>query len=245
MSYKITPLFKGFPAMLGLGTFALLQNEDHNILFDTGNGYIRPQMARIFQEVGLTFDQIDTVILSHLHWDHTFNSDFFPKAKYMLSAVEWEYANRINPKDIIIDSAALARLRNCDVRLIQQDGEEILPGIYAMFTPGHTPGSMSAVVMQDNGEKWILTGDAVKTRGELITGYGGMTYDPDITRASIERVRNTADRVLLGHDGWIRICNGEIFPETTELVLNFSEGVTVNGGLKQVVIRLDDKVDCK
>jgi C4-dicarboxylate transport system (C4-dicarboxylate-binding protein) len=132
MNYSVTVLFKGFPAMLGLGTVALIQGAGHHILFDTGNGYIRPQLKRILQDEGLSVDQIDTVVLSHLHWDHTFNVDFFPHAKYILSAVEWEYANKILPKDCIVDNSALPFLRNADVYLVEQDGEEIFPGIQAI-----------------------------------------------------------------------------------------------------------------
>lgn len=239
MNYSVTVLFKGFPAMLGLGTVALIQGAGHHILFDTGNGYIRPQLKRILQDEGLSVDQIDTVVLSHLHWDHTFNVDFFPHAKYILSAVEWEYANKILPKDCIVDNSALPFLRNADVYLVEQDGEEIFPGIQAIFTPGHTPGCMSLLI-HEGEERWILTGDAVKTRGELRTGCAGMTYDPAVTRKTIERVRSIADRVLLGHDGWISIRNGEIYPEENQLVLNFTEGLTANGGQKQVIMRLDD-----
>lgn len=239
MPYKVTILFKGFPAMLGLGTWALIQNEEHNILFDTGNGYIRPQIEKILAEQNLTCDQIDAVILSHLHWDHTFNMDFFPRAQYIFTETEWTYANGLDPKDIIIDRAALTTLRTSDVRLIREDGEEIFPGIYALFTPGHTPGSMS-IVIEQGGEKWVLTGDAVKTRGELRTGSTGMTYNASISKASIEKIRKVADKVLPGHDGWISLVGEDMLPEENLLVLNFTEGVTVNGGKKQVVIRLDD-----
>lgn len=238
MAYKVTVLFKGFPAMLGLGSWALIQDESHNILVDTGNGYIRPQIKKLLSDVGLTCRQIDTVILTHLHWDHTFNVDFFPHAKYIVSAIEWEYANRVEPVDTVVDRAALIMLRTCDIHLVREDGEELFPGITAMLTPGHTPGCMSVVLDQD-GEKWILTGDAVKTRGELLTGTAGMTYDPEITKSTIDKIRKTADRVLPGHDSWIKIDGDKIIPEDNELVLTFTEGMTANGGHKQVKIRLD------
>lgn len=238
MAYKVTILFKGFPAMLGLGGWALIQDENHNILLDTGNGYIRPQIKKLLEDNGLTCDQIDTVIFTHLHWDHTFNMDFFPHAKYIVSAAEWEHANKVAPVDIIVDRAALAMLRTCDVRLVKEDGEELFPGMTAMMTPGHTPGCMSVVLDQD-GEKWILTGDAVKTRGELLTGEAKMTYDPAVTRATIERIKKSADRILPGHDGWIRIDGDQIIPEDNELVLTFTEGMTANGGQKQIKIKLD------
>jgi hypothetical protein len=44
MAYTVDVLFFGFPAMLGLASCALIRNEKHNILFDTGNDYMFHQM---------------------------------------------------------------------------------------------------------------------------------------------------------------------------------------------------------
>ena len=72
-----------------------------------------------------------------------------------------------------------------------------------------------------------------------MTGTAGMTYDPEITKSTIDKIRKTADRVLPGHDSWIKIDGDKIIPEDNELVLTFTEGMTANGGHKQVKIRLD------
>jgi glyoxylase-like metal-dependent hydrolase (beta-lactamase superfamily II) len=238
MSYTVDVLFCGFPAMLGLGGVALIRNESHNILFDTGNGFIRPRMKELLAEKNLKFDDIDTVILSHLHWDHTFNYDFFPHAQYILSDTEWNYANNRMCQDIIVDKAILSFLRSATVRFIKLDGEEIFPGMKAIFTPGHTPGCMS-ILLEQGDEHWMLVGDAIKTRGELRTGSSGMTCNPEVTRATIDKIKKMADRILPGHDNWIYIRNGEIVPAENEFILHFTEGMTANGGKKSVTIRLD------
>jgi glyoxylase-like metal-dependent hydrolase (beta-lactamase superfamily II) len=195
-------------------------------------------MKNILAERQLSFADIDTVILSHLHWDHTFNYSFFPRAKYILSLKEWEHANNLLEQDIFIDEAILPFLRTADVRFITKDYEEILPGLKILFTPGHTPGSISLLLEQD-GENWVLTGDAVKTRGELRSAAGSMSYDASVTKATVEKVMSIADHVLPGHDSWIDIKNGEIIPTKNELTLNFTDGVTVNGGKSNITIVLD------
>lgn len=238
MAYTVDVLFYGFPAMLGLSSCVLLRNEKRNILFDTGNGYMFHQMKRMFAERHLDFDDIDTVVLSHLHWDHTFNYSFFPRAQYILSLVEWEHANNLLSRDIFVDESILAFLRTASVRFVRNDGEEIFPGMKILMTPGHTPGSISLLLEQD-GEKWIFTGDAVKTRGELREASAGMSYDSAVTKATVERIRGLADRILPGHDSWIHIKNGEIVTTKNELVLHFSQGVTVNGGSEDYSLVLD------
>jgi len=224
--------------MLGLGTLALIRDGQHNILFDTGNGVIRPQIKGMLAEHGLDFEAIDMIILSHLHWDHTFNYDFFPRAKYVVSKREWDSANDLVNRDIFVGEAIIPFLRTAKLRLIETDGEEILPGMKAIFTPGHTLGCMSVLLEQD-GERWMLTGDAVKTRGELRTGCGGMSVNAQTTRETIEKIKAMADRILPGHDSWLAIRDGDVFPEENELVLRFSEGVMANGGQDQITIRLD------
>ena len=108
------------------------------------------------------------------------------------------------------------------------------------MTPGHTPGSISFVLHQDNGEKWILAGDAVKNRGELITGEVQMSLDIEATNNSLKKIRNLGDRVLPGHDGWLKIVSGEVFPEgNNDVTLLFGQGITVNNGKTSITIHMD------
>jgi glyoxylase-like metal-dependent hydrolase (beta-lactamase superfamily II) len=238
MAYTVDILFFGFPAMLGLASCALIRDEKHNILFDTGNGYMFHQMERLFAERNMAFGDIDMVVLSHLHWDHTFNYSFFPRAKFVLSLAEWEHANNLREPDIFVDEAILPFLRTADVHFVVRDGEEILPGMEILLTPGHTPGSISLLLEKD-GENLVFTGDAVKTRGELRTCAAGMSHDSPVTRATVEKILKIADRVLPGHDSWLFIKNGEVISTPNELILNFTQGVTVNGGQGHIGISLD------
>ena len=109
-----------------------------------------------------------------------------------------------------------------------------------MLTPGHTPGSCSYVLHQDDGTKWVLAGDAAKNRGELSTGEVQITMDPAMSTASLELIRKTADRVLPGHDGWVTIRDGKIIAEGgNDKVLVFAQGITINGGETRVVLHMD------
>jgi glyoxylase-like metal-dependent hydrolase (beta-lactamase superfamily II) len=152
---------------------------------------------------------------------------------------DWEYATSIAHFDFDAPENAFALLRHGDKHLLFSDGEEIIPGITAMFTPGHTPGSVSYVLDQ-GGERWVFTGDSAKNRGEIKSGEVQMTVDAEGSKRSIKRIREVANRVLPGHDGWITIRDGEVIPEGgNDVTFIFGEGVTVNGGLQTLTISMD------
>lgn len=74
------------------------------------------------------------------------------------------------------------------------DGDELLPGVTALFTPGHAPGHLCLV-----GEGWVVAGD-------LVAGEGTILLDPtegdlDDYLASLARVASGAPEVLLPAHG--------------------------------------------
>jgi len=245
MYFEVDVLFSGFSGKmehcaLGWGTWALVRDGSHNILFDTGGVGLRLNYENLLAKQGLACGDIDIVLLSHLHFDHACNVDLLPNAQFVLSKKEWEYANRPEEKDLFIQEHTLLSLRSAEKRFIEEDGEEIVPGITTLLTPGHTQGCLSFVLHQDNGEKWVLAGDAAKNRGELMTEEVQMTIAPEQTSRSIKKIKSTADRVLPGHDGWVTLKDGKIIPEGgNDVTLLFAQGVTVNGGQTSLTVHMD------
>ncbi|MEA1980674.1 MAG: MBL fold metallo-hydrolase, partial [candidate division Zixibacteria bacterium] len=103
---------------------------------------------------------IDYVILTHLHTDHSAgtvkleNDKFvprFPNAKIIISKEEWEDA--INPNErtsaVYIPERFFALQNANQVELIELD-KEILPGIKAVRTGGHTGGHFALEIESDN-----------------------------------------------------------------------------------------------
>jgi glyoxylase-like metal-dependent hydrolase (beta-lactamase superfamily II) len=91
------------------------------------------------------------------------------------------------------------------------ENDEVLPGVTAHLTPGHTPGHLMFRVA---GERDILLiQDAAKYRAELVSGRADMTYDPAITAATIERIwsfwrQKPGSIVIPGHDLPMRLEDG-------------------------------------
>ncbi len=88
----------------------------------------------------------------------------------------------------------------------------MLPGITAHDAPGHTPGHL--IFMLTGAEHdVILTGDAAKNRAELLSLTADMTYDPAISRASMEEIwalwrRRPGTILIPGHDVPMRLEHG-------------------------------------
>ncbi|MBQ2751581.1 MAG: MBL fold metallo-hydrolase [Oscillospiraceae bacterium] len=244
MKFKVDVLFSGFSGKLevgylGWGTWALIRDEAHTIMLDTGYVGLRQNYDQILAQHGIKGEDVTHVLLTHLHFDHACNVDQYPNATFVVSKKEWEYANDVEKRDKFVEVAALPYLEKSNLLLVE-DGDEIVPGITALMTPGHTPGCCSYVLEQDDGSKWVLAGDAAKNRGELRTEEVQMSMDPAATSASLKRIKAAGNRVLPGHDGWVTLKDGEVIPEGgNDKVLTFGQGVTINGGLNRLTLTMD------
>ncbi len=238
---QVDVLIQGFPgrasvAGLSWATMALIRTQNLNIVVDTGSYPARRYLVDALKTHGLTPAMIDMVFLTHLHHDHVAGIALFPQALFVYSRKEWEYANMTSEN--AVQKASLSLLHAYRRRLIEKDGEEIIPGVTAMFTPGHSPGGVS-YVLDMNGEKWILTGDAIKNRSELANREVDMTSNAAASLESIEKVRAAASRVLPGHDCWLQLKDNKVIPMQENTVsIKFPSGMTVNGQ-NPLVLKVD------
>ncbi|MBS1894625.1 MAG: N-acyl homoserine lactonase family protein [Actinobacteria bacterium] len=129
--------------------------EEFVVKLDAGDA-IEPVLARI----GLTPDDIDLVIQSHLHFDHAGGLYAFPSTPVMVQRAELEFAEDppAEQREIYIadDFAPVT-----DWRLV--DGEEDVFGdgrLIVIPTPGHTKGHQSLLVRLDDGREIFLLADA-------------------------------------------------------------------------------------
>jgi glyoxylase-like metal-dependent hydrolase (beta-lactamase superfamily II) len=156
---------------------ALYQNGENNILFDVGSGPdFMPSAGMIvdsLESLGLSPEDITHVIFTHAHPDHLwgllddFDDPLFSEARYLIGQDEWDYWWNPNTVDGLSDSLkpfAVGAKRRFevieDVVEFFNDGQEILPGIAAVSSPGHTPGHMSFEVRSGSTSTMIL-GDAI------------------------------------------------------------------------------------
>jgi glyoxylase-like metal-dependent hydrolase (beta-lactamase superfamily II) len=132
-------------------------------------------------------DEVDTVVLTHLHTDHvgwtvTGGAAYFRNAIYLLQGTELAEVDRINPA---LADSVIAPLRATD-QLATVDGERWLAdGLRVVATPGHTPGHQSVKLDGPDGIV-VFTGDLLVHAIQLLEPGVRYTHemDPDAARGS-------------------------------------------------------------
>lgn len=142
--------------------------------------------SEVLAEVGVSPEDIDTVIVTHAHFDHFGNVQAFPNATFYLQEREltkWVWAlslphdhkfilTGIDPDDVM---RGVELAKNGRLRTIDGDVEEILPGINVWAAHDtHTYGCMFVDVQAgpDASDRFVLAGDNVYAY-ENITGIDG------------------------------------------------------------------------
>lgn len=174
----------------------LVRTGDRNILIETGIGNkLSERMIRFYGQPaelldsmsagGVSPDDIDIVINTHLHFDHcgwnTIRTNdrivpTFPKAKYYVQEGEWQHACRQFERDrISYITDNYDPLTNTGQMELLRGDREIVPGIFVRIFPGHT-AYMQAVIIESGGRKACYISDLIPTRAHIDLTWG-MSFD--------------------------------------------------------------------
>lgn len=208
--YEIDIVVHGFPGKsvchgsLGFSTIALIRKDDRIALIDVGSFGQRNLLQTHLSERGLAPRDITDVLLTHSHYDHSINWTMFPEATIAIGGKELEWSLKEPWGTTVVPELYMKELNTWPNLKKVQNGEEVFPGITAHLSAGHTPGSL--VFVLDAGDvDLVFTGDACKNRAELLSKAADMTYDPAITRATIESIWQSWSKkpnsiLVPGHD---------------------------------------------
>lgn len=147
----------------------LVQTRDgKNILIDTGLPEVMPEEETDFANgqdvvqqlalIGLTPEDIDTVISTHYDIDHAGRHAAFTKARYVVQQVHHEEALSGNPRFAPLKPEWDQPMER--VLLVNGD-TELLPGLELIETSGHVPGHQSVLIRLPETGTVLLTVDAV------------------------------------------------------------------------------------
>ena len=187
--------------------------DDQNILIDSGLPEIMPEGETDFENgqdvitqlarLGLSPDDIQTVISTHYDIDHAGRHAAFRQAQYVVQRVHHEDA-ATNPRFAANRPQWDQPLER--IRLVDGD-TELLPGLELIETSGHVPGHQSVLVRLPHTGAILLPIDAVPfakgfTRDEQ---DDGSNPDAAATHASTLKLLDLVEReqiglVIFGHD---------------------------------------------
>ena len=201
----------------------LVRSEGHTIAVDTGMGP-RPadapetpwgELLDDFEANGLRVEDVDMVVMTHLHRDHVgWNlqregdgyKPTFPNAKYYFSARDWQATH--SPE---LAASRFPNAPSCvwpleDLGVMELvDGEVALTGeLTTLPTPGHTPGHIS-ILISSQGEQGLILGDVLHNtvQVENTDWVSRADIDPETTRATrkglMERLERDGTTVAAVH----------------------------------------------
>ena len=197
----------------------LIHSGDRVAIIDTGSGdYLQPSagfVQRNLAAAGVDPKSIDTVLLTHMHPDHSAGltdmangERLFPNAELVMHENElahWFDDGAMTKVDersrklyFLAGREQVAPYKD-RTRLFRQG--EVFPGVTAVPSLGHTPGHTAYLVASGN-DQLMIWGDTVHVP-EVQTAFpeAGMAFDTDLAAAAASRKRMfdrvSADGVLI------------------------------------------------
>lgn len=210
--------------------FFLIQHPKGNLLYDTGlakelledpdkhwgivakgykvlmtkEQYCTAQLAQI----GITPDDINYVVMSHLHMDHTGGLREFPKAKILVQRreMEWAYTADWYQKAAYIRADFDRRLKYEFIEGLEQNPYDVFGdgSVTVWLTPGHTPGHQTLLVKLPDSGSFMLTGDACYTseilNKKVLPGVCWNAQEAVKSVKMIQHMRDNGVTIVCGHD---------------------------------------------
>lgn len=206
----------------------LVDTGSERVLIETGMGdrwddrerdrfelTTKVDFAHVLREVGLANSDVSAVILSHLHFDHSGGATrmvdgklvpTFPQARYYAQRGEWEFAHKANAR-------AKASYRPDDYEPLMAAGQlelidgdtEIVPGVWARVTGGHT-SHHQVITFESDGKKGVFFADIIPTSSHLTPPWV-MGYDHHPLETCDIKSKWLADAVK---ENWLVVFDHEV-----------------------------------
>lgn len=219
-------LFRGGDreSRLPIGCFAWLLLDDTSgkyTLIDTGvtdidavNGTKRgvsvwhrskngKSLAEHLTAMGIDAKNVQTVVISHAHYDHLSGIPCLPFSKiYMTQAAYKSAIDPQNPNAKYLEEAArfLQEQNDKGMVIFTSDNQEIMPGLSVLHAAAHTAGDQ-LIQLQNDSARYLFTGDALflleNIRRNLPIGFGNDPQEGDRVLALCKKFKG---KIMTGHD---------------------------------------------
>ncbi len=233
-------------------SMTLLRSKDHCILYDCGmdmNSRFSTEKIQmegdqnchapdaVLRSAGLAPEDVDSIVLSHCHWDHMSGLRYFPNAHFYIQRAETEQWERSmeNPDfplthKSVVNPESLTLLREYvsagKVTYLDGDTAELFPGIHVRTASGHSY-AQNMLFVDNAGRHFAVIGD-VSMRPESFQGTEAFPcFLPNLKfavgpladiltsyRQILDWVDGDVTRILMTHNSTVQ----EVWP-TTESAL--------------------------
>lgn len=202
---------------------SLIQVESLNILIDTGMHpihikvpqatfagtpyaeWIHPLMreedivVNQLGQLGLTPEDIDFVVNTHLHFDHAGGNCAFSKSIFLVQKEHYQHALTMQetfpPRYFLLPDLTYELI----------EGEmTLVPRVEILRSPGHVVGMQTVVVRLPETGTIVLASDAIPLKENMREDRWRSTWNPKMARASARRLQAIAEaeegQLFFGHD---------------------------------------------
>ncbi len=210
----------------------LIEGQDETILVDTGLGDV-DEVSDMQSRYGIDYvasrspghdlvaglkakgvepEDVDTILLTHLHFDHVGNNHLFPNAQFVVQREELPQA--LSPPRFGMFYYAEYNYKTIDIlrRTEVIDGDrQISEDVWVVRIGGHTPGSMVVMVRTELGVVCLASDVMYNYRNLELNWPMGSYWNMQELMRGYDRLHREADVIIPGHDWKTR----EDFPSGT------------------------------
>jgi glyoxylase-like metal-dependent hydrolase (beta-lactamase superfamily II) len=195
----------------------LITDGDRTIMIDAGigdtpggpPGMTAGLMPSAVDSLGIARESVETVLYSHMHYDHIGGSQrhgevVFPHARHVFHAKEWAFWKSGDDEFAKAAQKIMRPLLDQDrVDFIEKD-TEVLPGVTAVESFGHTPGHLTVSIIS-NGTRTLIGGDVSNHPFQVEHPHWSLPVDNDHELAGktrdrvFEELRESDTTFVAGH----------------------------------------------
>ncbi len=166
-----------------------LVKSDKNVIIDTGSFLDEQKIIDALAKENLKPKDIDMVVLTHLHIDHSRNTNIFSNAALYVKHSDF--------------SGSKWDINNITCETIELDNLEIAKDVKVILTPGHFPYHISVVVKTKDGII-VIAGDAVSAK-EALGKIPYPQWDDKEYLKNQKKILKIADWIIPGHGKMFKV----------------------------------------